>query len=454
MRPFTPPSLLLLVSAVILPVEAALYNVTPSDQSPLLTYLPSRSGPSDQTWNVSYTSPLWSSLLNETIGQGISQHYTTHIGANVSVSWLGTAAYVYGLANSSDVKFYVDGNDYANAAADEDNDGDLSLYSPMGSVVDLEVGWHTLTVEVVGDGGVSVSQVTLTVSLAPDGSAFTSTVLETLADNGTSINEAFNTSEGAWEMNTSFGYTYDDSSTSGYSIETHTPYSKLSFASPANTSLVALYGPLSSSHSTYSVSLSPASGDSTSLPSGSSSTPTNLTFDASTPAIVQEEYLYVGVLDPEQEYIVTVEVLGGQDESWNLATVQYYIASEGTASTSPSNSNHRSRVLGIALGVSLCTVGIALICIGIWRFCIIGRHRKEAAKAAAAENEQLELDLFPEKSAPKGFATGNLDNPSDLSLPVTSRSLRDESASIRSAAGETVVPPPYEASWQVGTVEK
>ncbi len=137
------------------------YNITITDDSPTIAYLPSRSGPSSSTWNVSYTSSPWSTYVQDsTIGTGTSSHYTTFIRATATVGWVGTAAYVWGLAGSGVTTFTLDGNVLQNVPA--------TTYM-IGAVYGLNYGWHELVLTVTGAQGVTITGMTLTTGLGKPG---------------------------------------------------------------------------------------------------------------------------------------------------------------------------------------------------------------------------------------------------------------------------------------------
>ena len=103
-----------LAFACLLPlVVAEPYNITIYDESPTITYLPSRSGDSTTTWNSSYTISGTYNNQSGQMGLGESYHYTTADGASASLGFVGTAIYVWGnnYGNESDVQLQVGGQD-------------------------------------------------------------------------------------------------------------------------------------------------------------------------------------------------------------------------------------------------------------------------------------------------------------------------------------------------------
>lgn len=144
----------LLLLLTIRPVISAPYNITLNSTSPIITYTPSRTGPSESTWNVSYTESSWSTWTNQTIGLGTPYHYTRARGAGASISWLGTAIYVYGgLTDTANLIWNLDGDGTSVKSGDE----------LLGYIDGLQRGWHELSLE-LGDngGGVNVTGVVMT----------------------------------------------------------------------------------------------------------------------------------------------------------------------------------------------------------------------------------------------------------------------------------------------------
>lgn len=149
---------------LVLPfIRAALqpYNVTLTSDSSTLNYYPSRTGASPETWNVTYTSSDWSTYTpNASLGIGESPHFTTHIGAWVSVGWVGTAVYVWGLAGVGVYTFSVDGQTVYDVNA---------TTGMLGMVSGLDDGWHELVVTVTGEQGVTLQGMTVTTGVGETG---------------------------------------------------------------------------------------------------------------------------------------------------------------------------------------------------------------------------------------------------------------------------------------------
>lgn len=151
--------LLALLSSAAKAMSLEPYNLSLTDNSPTITYLPYRSGPSDSGWNVTFSqSPAWLKTA-DVIGQGTSRHYTTAAGATASVGWVGTAVYIFGSAGAGSTRLTVDGSE----------NGVTSPQGTIGVLEGLDYGWHNLTLEVTGTGGVNITGVTLTLGLGDEG---------------------------------------------------------------------------------------------------------------------------------------------------------------------------------------------------------------------------------------------------------------------------------------------
>lgn len=135
-------------------------NISVTHLSPTIEYLPSRSGLSDETWNVTYVQEQ-DAPDSGAVGDGPSSHYTTYDGASASLGFVGTAIYVYGYTNGtdSDVSLSVNGKDL------EKGDGNGLLGWKEG----LKNQWWDLAVNVTGEGGVGIIGVTFTLQLGGKG---------------------------------------------------------------------------------------------------------------------------------------------------------------------------------------------------------------------------------------------------------------------------------------------
>lgn len=139
---------------------ATAVNISVTHLSPTIEYSPSRSGPSDETWNVTYVQEQ-DAPNSGAIGDGPSSHYTTFDGASASLGFVGTAIYVYGYTNGtdSDVSLSVGGKDL------EKGDGNGLLGWKEG----LKNQWWDVAVNVTGGSGVGIQGMTFTTQLGGKG---------------------------------------------------------------------------------------------------------------------------------------------------------------------------------------------------------------------------------------------------------------------------------------------
>ena len=106
----------LLFDPMILAVSAAtlkLYNVSITDQSPLISYSPATIGDGTTSWNISYTGSPWTSFQTGQYNEGVGQsyHWTEAALAYASFSFTGSAVYAMGNSTSGVAYFVVDGVD-------------------------------------------------------------------------------------------------------------------------------------------------------------------------------------------------------------------------------------------------------------------------------------------------------------------------------------------------------
>lgn len=154
------------VFALVLPVVAEPYNITFTDESPTITYLPSRSGNESETWRSDYTGSGGNLPVQGSLGSGDSYHYTTANGASASVGFVGTAVYVYGYnyGNDSDVQIQIGGQDLDRGQ----NETEL-----LGWKTGLKNQWWEVTINVTTTDplfrGIDLRQITLTVDFGGRG---------------------------------------------------------------------------------------------------------------------------------------------------------------------------------------------------------------------------------------------------------------------------------------------
>lgn len=141
------------------------FNISITDQSPTITYLPSRSGDSAQTWNSSYTISGSYNAQPGSRGLGDSLHYTTADNASASVGFVGTAVYVWGYnyGNDSDVQMRV-------GDVDLERGGEEGL---LGWKTGLDNKWWEVTLNVTrGEGlfnGLDIRRITFTIDFGGQG---------------------------------------------------------------------------------------------------------------------------------------------------------------------------------------------------------------------------------------------------------------------------------------------
>jgi hypothetical protein len=133
-------------------------NITVLDQSPMITYYPSRSGIDTQTWNVTYDESPWSEFFRGSIPNGTSIHKTYFIGATASFGFRGTAVYLQG--SGTDFSVTINGETIPSGGGS----GIMAMKSGM------ENKWWDVVVEVTGSTGVAIESVIFTVEIGNQGS--------------------------------------------------------------------------------------------------------------------------------------------------------------------------------------------------------------------------------------------------------------------------------------------
>lgn len=150
---------LVVCAASILPLVAStLRNITITDQSPTIFYQPSKVGPPDQTWNITYTESNSSSWLPGAVGEGISTHYTTFTGASLSFGFKGTGVYILGSETNDGDSVMTIGNQTAET-------GEEGVLGYKGG---LEDKWWAVRLNVTGNGGVNITGIIFTVNIGSD----------------------------------------------------------------------------------------------------------------------------------------------------------------------------------------------------------------------------------------------------------------------------------------------
>ncbi|WWC73475.1 uncharacterized protein I206_107445 [Kwoniella pini CBS 10737] len=397
--------LLLSTSVFILPfIKAAKqpYNITVSDQSPTITYSPSRSGPSDQTWNVTYTESSWSSYLNQTIGEGISAHYTTHIGANASLGWWGTAAYLWADANENDAQVTIDGTQIAK-----------KIFN--GWMLDnLEEGWHRIKLSVTGNGGVNLKGITFTTGIGEKGAQTSNSTVQAILSQS-QIDALFHASTGEWNPATQVGGAGNQVMQTYNRLDTHQTGAQLIFQPPQNTSFVLIYGSANYDHGQYQVSLTSSNLPNEAISGDASDTTTATTtiggipstqqFKGISPWITIDQVLYYANLDTTAQYTLTVLNQGQNNPYWDISKVVFIQAQGGESSSSSSSNNTAAIAGGLAGGA------VALVLLGIlaWYFFLHKKRqsRKRNQTANLYEDKPFEVDPYHvdgERNANEAYA--------------------------------------------------
>ncbi|WRT69463.1 uncharacterized protein IL334_006449 [Kwoniella shivajii] len=382
------------------------YNISISDQSPMVTYYPTRSGPSSITWNVSYTESLWSNYSLNTIAQGVSSHYTVSTNANASLGFWGTDVWLWGNASIDDAEVKVDDTRTKRI------DGGWTLGG-------LAEGWHMLKVRVTGKGGVTIKGVTFTTGIGDEGAKVENTTVETIYGQD-QIVESFNYTAGKWYTEIDFDSTLNTDSTQTYKrLESSTRGSNLTFQPPPNTSFVLLYGSVYRTHYDFSVGLT--SSNLSNIPStdsqDTSTTSTSIggipslqKMDGGSPWLSTDQVLYFANLHPPAQYTVN---LNNDGVYLDLARVVYIQTQGGDISDSVgggSGNKNRTNVAAIAGGVAGGIVVLALIAMSLW-FFVFRKKRNQRKKSKPYvltkiyEDKPFEIDRFEGNEIIEGHST-------------------------------------------------
>ncbi|ESK91838.1 hypothetical protein Moror_10564 [Moniliophthora roreri MCA 2997] len=142
------------------------YNITIYSQSAAILYDPSRIGGDIQLgsgWDVMYTYGTANTSTGAQQGVGDSYLQTTRFAASMSLTWVGTAAYVYGNSTNSSYTIDVDGSKI---------DTPVLENSLLASVTSLPYGNHTITLSHPGTDLLAIRYVVLTIGIGYEGSSF------------------------------------------------------------------------------------------------------------------------------------------------------------------------------------------------------------------------------------------------------------------------------------------
>ena len=154
----SPFPILCLVWAVRL--VSAQYNITVTDQSPLISYTPPLMGSgnsSSGSWNVTYSLSPWSGYQEEqtNVGQGISVHWTEVSRASASLSFSGNAIYAMGqiAGPGGPAQPPTEGGDgTVQLQIDSQTFSSSSVNGYLAAAENLGPGWHTALLYYTGSG--------------------------------------------------------------------------------------------------------------------------------------------------------------------------------------------------------------------------------------------------------------------------------------------------------------
>ncbi|KAJ7890642.1 hypothetical protein B0H14DRAFT_1113114 [Mycena olivaceomarginata] len=218
-------------------------NITVLDQSPTVSYSPSREGASSSSWQSTWTGSSDSSYDS-------NQHPPSLVGATVEIEFIGTAISLYGQGTRGAYTTILDGG---NAIPGSPSGSMLATY---GGLSDAK---HTIMLNVTQSQTLGFSYTTFTVrsDITP-----TSVVNSTeIAVTSGSTNSFFSTTgSGFNNQRSDQGYTRIDTQSAG---------SRFSF-SCSNTSALFIYGTTNYDHQTFSVELDPGTSQDTRILNGTS----------------------------------------------------------------------------------------------------------------------------------------------------------------------------------------
>ncbi|KAI0948200.1 hypothetical protein AcW1_009780 [Taiwanofungus camphoratus] len=231
-----------------MPSEPTPYNITLSDQSSILQYLPLRDDSPNSSWYVSYSGiseTEWNS--NYVWPEGTSSHSTTLIGASVQLDWTCTAVYLYGQANAGAYAVQIDEMPVVTGG------GSLRPGGVLFSQVGLQYGSHSVILRVI-QGGVTITGAIATVGMGASGTIVETRNISAMIDNSIE-NPFFSFDSSMWFSMVPYGL--NESTTRPYPrICSHDPGAVVSFNLNSTTAF-AIYGGLDNDQGTYNVSVIP-----------------------------------------------------------------------------------------------------------------------------------------------------------------------------------------------------
>jgi hypothetical protein len=148
----------LMVGLLALSQAQQTYNISLSDQSPMIIYGPSDSQSEKPTWNATSPGTTSADLVDADDIPYNTSHVTDVIGATATVTWFGTEMWFWGEIKGS-VRLLVDGSVVDQTAG---------LQYVMACALDLPNAWHNATL-VVLSGWVEIWSASFTVLMGDNG---------------------------------------------------------------------------------------------------------------------------------------------------------------------------------------------------------------------------------------------------------------------------------------------
>ncbi|KZT07363.1 uncharacterized protein LAESUDRAFT_812040 [Laetiporus sulphureus 93-53] len=324
------------------------YNLSFTDQYPLLQYYRARDGPIGTDWNLSYTGceqSAWSTTNDW--ANGTSVHSTTAPDNAVSLMWVGTAVWLYGQGGRGNYTVQVD-DGAAILGLGSDDEG--LLFSQIG----MEYGSHTVNLALVA-GELAFTGGIVTVGMGVEGVAMVVgnlSATETNSAGALTVNSFYNTKGDGWTMSDSFFYPR---------LVTSTPNASVTFAlfDPV---AFAIYGSVDDTAGQFSISTEPPlayPGNNVQYGNAYSHW---RAFD--------QLKAFITAFDSSTSYNLTITNTAS-NATLDLTKVTIYSASEILSPiSSPSRSLDKGDIAGIILG---CVFGMVLLLSLI--ICVLRRYR-------------------------------------------------------------------------------
>lgn len=270
----------------------------------MLQYFPTRDGPIDSTWNLSYSGDsqaLWAA--DDHWANGTSSHSTTKVEAAVQLQWFGTAVWLFGQADAGTYSIELDGGSLVLGKGSQQG----LLFSQTG----LEYGQHLVVLSVVKTGVTFSGGIVTTVLGEPGSTIHTSNISVVTSNVAEPPANPFFYTNGEWDIADSYEYPRLNTSVNGVTA---------SFVLN-DTSAFAIIGSLDDDHGSFTVSVDPA-------PEGLSGTTGNGA--SHWRAFGATKYFATGM---NNSLTYRVEITNG-DGTFDLSEVMMYNAVGGSASAS------------------------------------------------------------------------------------------------------------------------